>query len=75
MTASKNDMRRFLKGDEGLINKLIYHTKNNPAHTAQLNYIADIKGFSLIDLLSYDIKHNEANLEDNKDGNDERCFI
>ena len=67
----QNDMRRFLKGDEGLINKLIYHTKNNPAHTAQLNYIADIKGFSLMDLLSYDIKHNEANLEDNKDGNDD----
>ncbi len=66
----QNDMRRFLKGDEGMINSLVYHTKNNPQYAAQLNYIADIKGFSLVDMLSYDIKHNEANLENNKDGTD-----
>lgn len=64
------DMRKFLKGDEGMLNKLIFHTKNNPKNIVAFNYIADIKGFSIMDMVSYDIKHNEKNGENNQDGTD-----
>ena len=33
-----------------------------------INYIVSHDGFTLADLVSYDLKHNEANLEDNRDG-------
>jgi glycogen operon protein len=35
---------------------------------ASINYIAAHDGFTLRDLVSYNNKHNEANLEDNRDG-------
>jgi isoamylase len=37
---------------------------------ASLNFITAHDGFTLRDLVSYDHKHNEANCEDNRDGND-----
>jgi isoamylase len=39
--------------------------------TASVNLIAVHDGFTLRDLVSYEDKHNEANGEDNKDGNDD----
>lgn len=39
--------------------------------SASINFITAHDGFTLNDLVSYDHKHNEANLEDNKDGADE----
>lgn len=66
----KNDMRRFLKGDENLINQVMYYQRNNPANYGVINYLADYDGFSLFDCVSYERKHNEANGEDNRDGAD-----
>lgn len=63
-------MRRFLKGDEGMIQAVMYHLKKNPIHAGQINYLTNYDGFTLMDLVSYDRKHNEENGEDNKDGND-----
>lgn len=37
---------------------------------ASINLITTHDGFTLADLVSYATKHNEANLEDNRDGND-----
>ena len=37
---------------------------------ARINYITDSNGFTLNDLYSYDIKHNDKNNENNKDGTD-----
>jgi isoamylase len=37
--------------------------------TASINFITAHDGFTLYDLVSYNDKHNEANLEDNRDGN------
>jgi isoamylase len=37
---------------------------------ASINFISAHDGFTLHDLVTYDIKHNEANQEDNHDGND-----
>ena len=64
------DMRRFLKGDEGMLPAVMYHLHRNPAGVGQINYLTNYDGFTLRDLVSYDRKHNEANGEDNKDGND-----
>jgi isoamylase len=38
---------------------------------ASINFITAHDGFTLADLVSYNEKHNEANLEDNKDGTDD----
>jgi isoamylase len=38
---------------------------------ASINFITAHDGFTLTDLVSYDHKHNEANLEDNQDGTDD----
>lgn len=62
------DMRRFLKGDEGLINQALYYQRRNPKEHGVVNYMADYDGFSLYDSVCYERKHNEANGEDNRDG-------
>lgn len=66
----QNDMRRFLKGDEDMVNALTFHLRNNPASHGVINYIANTNGFTMMDMVSYDRKHNELNGEDNRDGND-----
>ena len=65
-----NNARRFLKGDEGQVPEFFHHIKRNPEKTAVINYIACNNGFTLQDLVSYDTKHNEANGENGRDGND-----
>ncbi len=65
-----NNVRCFLKGDEGQVAEFLHHTKRNPAKTAVINYVACNNGFTLHDMVSYDMKHNEANGENGRDGND-----
>ena len=62
------DMRKYLKGDEDQINQLIFRTSRNPLHCTAINYITNTNGFTLMDLVSYDRKHNEENGEKNRDG-------
>jgi glycogen operon protein len=38
---------------------------------ASINFVTAHDGFSLADLVAYNQKHNEANLEDNRDGTDD----
>src|SRR3954452_15435553 len=38
---------------------------------ASINFVTAHDGFTLRDLVSYNEKHNEANLEDNRDGTDD----
>jgi isoamylase len=38
---------------------------------ASINFVTAHDGFTLRDLVSYDAKHNEANLEENRDGTDD----
>lgn len=66
----RQDMRRYLKGDEGLMNQVLYYQRRNPKEYGVVNYLADYDGFSLYDCVSYEKKHNEANGENNHDGND-----
>ena len=61
-------MRRFLKGDEGVVSDVIYWLKRPSAEHQMFNYITNQNGFTLQDLVSYDAKHNEENGEHNQDG-------
>ncbi len=67
------DMRRVLKGDAGMMEKLVFRSRRNPASYGVLNYIAGTNGFTLADMVSYEKKHNEANGEKNRDGSDYNC--
>ena len=64
------DMRRFLKGDEGMLSAFELGNRRNPMEYAVINYMANTNGFTLMDTVSYDRKHNEKNGEENRDGSD-----
>lgn len=64
------DMRRFLKGDEGMLDALAYHLRHSPDKLGMINYMANVNGFTMMDMVSYNEKHNEDNGEDNRDGSD-----
>ena len=64
------DMRRFLKGDEGMLSAFELRNRRNPMEYAVINYMANTNGFTLMDTVSYDRKHNEKNGEENRDGSD-----
>lgn len=66
---SKN-AKRFLKGDEDQLKAFVGALKENPEQSANINYIVNHNGFTMMDLVSYDRKHNEANGEQNRDGED-----
>lgn len=67
------DMRRAVKGDDNMMDPLLYHVRNNRLGTGIINYIAKWDGMRLMDMVSYDRKHNETNGEDNLDGTDYNC--
>ena len=66
-------MRRFLKGDCGLLSEVAFRMRNNPPDHAVINFLDAYNTFTLTDMVSYDHKHNENNGEDNRDGNDYNC--
>ena len=70
-------MRAYWKGDGGLIGEFarrltgssdLYGRSGRRPH-ASINFVTAHDGFTLHDLVSYNDKHNEANGEDNRDGN------
>ena len=48
----------------------LYVTNGRRPH-ASINYVTSHDGFTMYDLVSYSVKHNEANLENNMDGMNE----
>ena len=69
-TEFQNVMHRFLKGDEGMVEAVTYWLRHLSEKEGSFNYIAAHNGFTLMDLVSYEGKHNEANGENNQDGPD-----
>jgi isoamylase len=71
-------VRRCVRGERGLVGELaqciagsadLYEAAGRPpAHS--INFVTCHDGFTLWDLVSYERKHNEANGEANRDGND-----
>lgn len=72
----RDDVRKFLKGDSGLIGNIINRIQGSPdlyswdnrGCRASINFITCHDGFTLMDMVSYNEKHNEANGEENRDG-------
>ncbi len=74
----RDAIRSFWKGDGGVVSELatrlsgssdLYEQSGRRPY-ASINFITCHDGFTLRDLVSYNDKHNEANLEDNRDGSD-----
>ncbi|HXS99830.1 MAG TPA: glycogen debranching protein GlgX [Elusimicrobiota bacterium] len=75
----RDDVRSFLKGDEGMVPRLserlvgspdlFEHEQREPEES--INFLTCHDGFTLNDVFSYDSKHNEANGEGNRDGSDD----
>jgi len=72
----RDSVRRFWRGDGGIVSELAtrlagsndLYAHNGRQPYASINFITAHDGFTLHDLVSYNEKHNEANLEDNRDG-------
>lgn len=62
------DVRRLLKSDEGMACKVLDYMKNIPTKTGDIHYLSHGNTFTLMDVVSYDKKHNEENGENNRDG-------
>ncbi|HLK87954.1 MAG TPA: glycogen debranching protein GlgX [Candidatus Binataceae bacterium] len=75
----RDAVRSYWKGDGGLLGELAYRLTGSSdlyelsgrRPTASINFITCHDGFTLDDLVSYNGKHNEANLENNRDGTDD----
>ncbi len=79
----RDDVRSFFRGEQGTVTRFADRILGSPeiyAHKRRemeqsINFVTCHDGFSLNDLVSYDQKHNEANLENNRDGsNDNRSW-
>ena len=75
----RDDVRRFLKGDEGSVPAIAARLQGSPdlyGHEEReaeqsINFVTCHDGFTLNDLVSYNQKHNEANGEHNRDGSND----
>ena len=75
----RDAVRSYWKGEGGLIGELAYrltgssdlYEHNGRRPYASINFVTCHDGFTLQDLVSYNGKHNQANLEDNRDGTDD----
>src|SRR5207244_2270026 len=72
----RDTVRRFWRGDGGTVSELatrlagsndLYASSGRQPY-ASINFVTAHDGFTLADLVSYNEKHNESNLEENRDG-------
>ena len=72
----RDTVRRYWKGDDWQVAELAYrlsgssdlYRSSGKRPYASINFITAHDGFTLNDLVSYNDKHNEANGEENRDG-------
>jgi len=75
----RDDIRRFVKGDSGVVKRLSSRLLGSPDiyprrdydTTRSINFVTCHDGFTLNDVVAYNQKHNDANLEDNRDGSND----
>ncbi|MFN0138042.1 MAG: glycogen debranching protein GlgX [Phycisphaerae bacterium] len=75
----RDAVRRFWRGDEGMVAEMASRLSGSSdlysharRHTfGSINFVTCHDGFTLHDMVSYEHKHNDANLEDNRDGHNE----
>lgn len=72
-------IRKFLKGDAGQVGEMAQRIQGSPdlyawegrGPATSINFVTCHDGFTLMDLVSYNSKHNEANGENNNDGSND----
>jgi isoamylase len=72
----RDTVRRYWKGDDGTIGDFAYrltgsadlYEPSGRLPSASVNFVTAHDGFTLTDLVSYNDKHNESNLDENRDG-------
>jgi glycogen operon protein len=72
----RDTVRRYWKGDDGMAGDFAsrltgsadLYESSGRLPFASVNFVTAHDGFTLHDLVSYNDKHNEANLDDNRDG-------
>ena len=72
----RDDLRRFWRGDEGVLKPFMQRVMGSPdlydrhgqKPQKSINFFCCHDGFTALDLVSYNAKHNEANGESNWDG-------
>lgn len=72
----RDDIRRFVKGDPGMVDELASRILGSPDIYKQpdrepnrsINFVTCHDGFTLNDLVSYNEKHNQDNGEESRDG-------
>lgn len=77
----RDDVRRLWRGDRGVMGSFVTrlagssdlydHSGRTPY--CSINFITSHDGFTLNDLVSYRDKHNDANGEQNRDGDNHNC--
>jgi glycogen operon protein len=79
----RDTVRRFVRGDAGQLADLgwrltgsadLYGDDGRSAYNS-INFSTCHDGFTLHDLLAYERKHNDANLEGNRDGSDDNLSL
>lgn len=74
----RDHVRDFWRGSGGGVRELATRLAGSPdlfdapgrSPGASVNYVTSHDGFTMLDLVSYDVKHNQANGESNRDGTD-----
>ena len=74
----RDDVRAFLKADNGTVGAFAFRLTGSPdvyqreerEAEQSINFVTCHDGFTLNDLVSYNVKHNESNGEGNRDGAD-----
>lgn len=74
----RDDVRRFWRGDDGMLGRFAsricgsadIYTASGKGPEGSINFVTCHDGFTLNDLVSYRVKHNAANGENNRDGSD-----
>jgi isoamylase len=74
----RDDVRSFLKSDKGVARALAFRLLGSPdiyereerEPEQSINFVTCHDGFTLNDLVSFNVKHNELNGENNRDGTD-----
>jgi isoamylase len=75
----RDDVRRFVRNERGLVPAIAtriagsadLYQPSRRSPLSSVNFITCHDGFTLNDLVSYNVKHNEANGEDNRDGSND----
>ena len=76
----RDDIRRFVRGDPGVVRDFawrmtgsfdVFRDKLDHVSHQSINYVTCHDGFTLADLVSYNVKHNESNGEKAGDGSNE----